>query len=526
MTDHALTAYDEVNYPGHPRPSTHPDRLATIASLFGMRPPPVPACRVLELGCGAGQNLVPMAYGLPGSEFLGVDLSRRHIDRGTRLVDDLGLKNVRLLHRNIMDVTVELGEFDYIIVHGVYSWVPSDVRAKVLSILRHQLSANGVAFISYNAYPGSHFRNLARDLMSFHTYRVVDPKEKSEQSRKVLAVLAELMPRDDVYGAVIRDQLDRVRKTPDAVLYHDDLAPDAVSFLLHQVVDDAARYGLQYLSEASLSQSSLGAIPPAVADFLSQIPANEVVAREQYFDFLASRAFHETLFCRSDVRLRRDVGPRCIQNYYLVGRFAPVSGEIDPVGCETAAFKSGRGGTLSTDHRLTQVALLTLEDCWPSAVSFPDLLERTLLRLGAQAEGIKARLDEEVEALMTTLFRAYCADQIELHLYPPKLATTVSLRPQASALARMQAKTETLITSLRHGSVLLNDDVTRRFLPIIDGSRSIDELVCDLNEVLGLSLERSAGNADGVASGIRTGVTREHVEHNLEILARLALLVA
>jgi len=283
---------------------------------------------------------------------------------------------------------------------------------------------------------------------------------------------------------------------------------------------------LQYLSEASLCQSSLGAIPTVVADFLSPIPTTEVVAREQYYDFFAGRAFHETLFCHDDVVLRRDIGAHCVKDYYLVGRFAPASGEVDLDAPQPVEFKSGRGGTLSTDHRLSQVALLTLEDSWPSAVSFPDLLERTFLRLGAQAQRIKARLDEEVEALMTTLFRAYCANQIELHLYPPQFATTVSQRPQASALARMQAKTETLITNLRHGSVLLNDDVTRRFLPLVDGSRTVDELVCYLSEVLGLSPERSVGDADGVTLGMSTGVTRDHVEHNLETLARLALLVA
>jgi tRNA G46 methylase TrmB len=73
MADQTLTAYDEVLYPSYTHNQTHPDRLATIATLFGLTPAPVERCRVLELGCGNGSNLVPMAYGLPGSEFVGID---------------------------------------------------------------------------------------------------------------------------------------------------------------------------------------------------------------------------------------------------------------------------------------------------------------------------------------------------------------------------------------------------------------------------------------------------------------------
>ena len=71
------TPYDEVRYPSYTHTPSHPDRLATQAILFGLTPAPVAACRVLELGCGDGSNLVPMAYGLPGSHFTGIDLANK-----------------------------------------------------------------------------------------------------------------------------------------------------------------------------------------------------------------------------------------------------------------------------------------------------------------------------------------------------------------------------------------------------------------------------------------------------------------
>ena len=90
------TPYDRVPYPGLPFAQTHPDRLATLAILFGLAPAPVTGCRVLELGCGDGGNLIPMAFEQPGSEFLGIDLARSGIEQGRRAIESLGLPNIRL----------------------------------------------------------------------------------------------------------------------------------------------------------------------------------------------------------------------------------------------------------------------------------------------------------------------------------------------------------------------------------------------------------------------------------------------
>ena len=125
------TSYDSIPYESFPYAQTHPDRLATVARLFGMRAAPPARCTVLELGCAGGGNLIPMASELPGSRFLGVDLSSRQIEDGCRTIEALGVGNVELLHRSILDVDDDLGRFDYVICHGVYSWVPPEVQAKI-----------------------------------------------------------------------------------------------------------------------------------------------------------------------------------------------------------------------------------------------------------------------------------------------------------------------------------------------------------------------------------------------------------
>src|SRR5258708_17235252 len=103
MPGQPTTSYEEVPYQSHPLPQTHPDRLATMATLFGMAPAPITTCRVLELGCGDGGNLIPMAFGLPGSQFVGLDLSAGAIGRGQKCIDALGLKNITLQLLDVRD---------------------------------------------------------------------------------------------------------------------------------------------------------------------------------------------------------------------------------------------------------------------------------------------------------------------------------------------------------------------------------------------------------------------------------------
>src|SRR6478752_7458358 len=119
------SSYDELPYPTRPRYSTHPDCLALLATLAGMQPTPIDRCRMLELGCGPGGNLLPLADAFPHSQFVGVDLSARQIEMGQEIVRALAMPNLQLEAKSILDIDASLGEFDYIVAHGVYSWVPA-----------------------------------------------------------------------------------------------------------------------------------------------------------------------------------------------------------------------------------------------------------------------------------------------------------------------------------------------------------------------------------------------------------------
>ena len=236
-----MPSYDDVPYPSYTHPQTHPDRLATIGTLMGMKPVLITQCRVLELGCGDGGNLVPMAFGLPRSEFIGVDLAERPVQTGRGMIADLGLRNVRLESISLMEITPDWGHFDYIIAHGIYSWVQLEVRHKLLQICHENLAPHGIAYVSYNTYPGNHLRNMVREMMLFHVQGTQEPQEKVRQALALARFLAESQSDPDLYRRFLREELEDILDHQEGQLYHDELAPINVSEYFHEFVAHAGQ---------------------------------------------------------------------------------------------------------------------------------------------------------------------------------------------------------------------------------------------------------------------------------------------
>jgi 2-polyprenyl-3-methyl-5-hydroxy-6-metoxy-1,4-benzoquinol methylase len=170
MTDNTnLNTYDEVPYQSYPYSVSQPENLKTIGLLFGMNAPEVETARVLELGCAEGGNLIPIAARYPKASFVGVDLSKVQIDAGNVHIKSLGLKNIEHKNCSITDIDEKFGKFDYIVCHGVISWVPDFVRKKILEVSSQNLSENGIAYISYNTLPGWNMIRTIRDMMLYHS---------------------------------------------------------------------------------------------------------------------------------------------------------------------------------------------------------------------------------------------------------------------------------------------------------------------------------------------------------------------
>jgi cyclopropane fatty-acyl-phospholipid synthase-like methyltransferase len=125
------TSYNSLPYEHFPIQKMHADHIKTVAHLHGLN---AGKKSVLELGCGSGAHLIPMAAARPDGEFVGVDLSNTHITTANRIVTDLGLRNI---HFECADLaTLDAGRtFDQITAHGVYSWVEKPLQDRILSLI-------------------------------------------------------------------------------------------------------------------------------------------------------------------------------------------------------------------------------------------------------------------------------------------------------------------------------------------------------------------------------------------------------
>lgn len=525
MAEPPPSSYDELPYIDRAFPQTLPDRLGTNAKLFGLRPADPATCRVLELGCASGDNLIPMAVELPGARFVGIDLSARQIEQARQTVEALGLANIELSRHDIADVDASWGTFDYIVCHGVYSWVPAPVRERILAVCRENLAPSGVAYVSYNTLPGWHARGMVRDMMSYHAATFPDAATKVQQARALLDFLAQSVPASQPYGMMLRNELEVIRGAPDAYVFHEHLETvnDAVYF--HQFAEAAQRHGLEYLGEVEFGQMLLSNYPPQVAETLRRF-AQDIVRTEQYMDFLSHRTFRQTLLVHAEAPLRRNLDDVVLDGFVAASAVEPAS--VQPALAEGAieVFRSPNGATHNIGDALTKAALLTLSQQWPLSVPVVELAAMCRARLG---DGSGAAVPADiVRALSGRLLQGYAAHAVELRLCAPRLTATPSARPCASPFARLQSQRGPTVTNLRHEPVTLGD-LQRRLLALADGTRDADALAAALAKLAqdgAIGVRTQAGGplvTDPVA--LRTTL-RVAVDTELRSLARSALLLS
>lgn len=508
MPGAAPYTYDEVSYTGYPYNQTHPDRLASVATLLGLEPASVESCRVLELGCGDGGNIIPMAMGLASSRFVGVDLSERAIAKGEAIIKELGLTNISLLKLDVSLIGAGMGEFDYIIAHGLYSWVPAEVQDKVLSICGANLSPQGVAYVSYNTYPGSHLKNMSREMMRFHARNLREPGQQVAQARAFIEFLSAAQKDSEMYRLLLRGEAERLSRLSDEMLYHDDLAEVNSPVYFHEFIERAGRHGLQYLSEADFFEVEDGSLSQHLSELMRSVNAGDVITREQYMDFLKCRKFRQTLLVRSGLAIDRSMPAGRAREFYVASSVRPVSRDPKLDSATVEQFRSDRGASITTDHALIKSALLELGAAWPRAVRFDELLAGARARLSHGAAPESVDDGEESLVLGQLLLKTYAASVVELHVHAPAIAVEVSERPAASPLARLQARFGPVVTNLLHASVRIGDDAARYLLILLDGTRDRAAL-----------LEELASGREGARDFLD-----RNLDENLRRLARLALL--
>ena len=465
----SATPYDRVEYIGGTFPQTHPVRLATVAALFGLTSPPPARCRVLELGCGDGSNLIPMAFHLPGSEFVGVDLAHLPIAAGQQRLRRLNLHNIRLLQGDVSVACEQLGQFDYVIAHGLYSWVPDAVRPQILRVAAERLTECGVAYISYNALPGCRIRHLVRELVGFRFGAGTSDPAQVKQVREFLQAFARIENKSDGHFLeVLKREFEFVQEIPDYVLYHDDLAVDSKAFYLHEFAAAAQTWGLQYLGEADISEMFTMAGFAEFDAMLATWSNNDWLAREQYLDFTKGRRFRQTLLCGQAHRLSRELAAHRIGQFELRSRLRVEHENPAIFDRSEVPFRGTKRG-LKIDEPLAKTALVRLGQIFPDTISFEDLLSDAIAR--CRAAGLTYSRAESGPALANMLWALVRADFIELLRDPQHLAPPPESPPRVSRLAADQVASGSKVTGALHTNFVLEDEFAAALVLAMDGSR-------------------------------------------------------
>lgn len=502
-----MSLYDELDYPGHAIRETHPDHIGGIALLHGVTPPAVETCRVLELGCGDGANLVPMAYGLPRATFVGIDIAGRPVERGRDMIATLGLGNVRLDAMDLRDLDGTAGNFDFIIAHGLYSWVPAAVRERLLALCGALLAPDGVAFISHLALPGTHLRNVLRDAMRHFDDRHAPPLDRVRRAREVAGWLRGATG-SEAYRSFARSLAEELDDVADGALFHDYLADDNEAVYITEFAERAERHGLQYLCDAEFPSTRWEHDPSLrpVRARIEEAGERSVLEREFLMDVLRCRRFRQTLLCRSEVHVGAPA-PARLRGVAISSPLRPVR-PADAGSRAPVKFRSPAGATLEIDHPAAKTALLVLGESWPRAMPWDALMAEVERRCGTAAE---ERVVQEV------LFACVGADFADVHAAPPALVTRAGEHPRASAVARWEIERRPIVTTLRHNNLRIGDGEGATLLRALDGTR-------DRTALKNVMAEASGG--DEARAARREGGFDRRLETALAELGRAGLLEA
>ncbi len=497
----SLASYDDVPYPGDPIAAMHPDRLAALARLHGLAAASPARCRVLELGCCDGGNLIPLALTYPASHFVGVDLSRRQIATGQAEIAALGLTNLELWHADIRDIGPARGTFDYVLCHGVYSWVPAEVQRKILHIAREQLAPAGVAYVAYNTYPGWHQAGTVREWLLRAVAGEANRARRLARARLALdALIRATEPDLSPHGRQLHTLADELRQRPDHYLAHEYLEDCNEPLWFREFVTRAETAGLRFLAEANLATMEVSFFPPATRQTLADL-APDRLTREQCLDVLRNRTFRQSLLCQREAIIKEQPDALALLDL-SVSSEARLTSPRTP-GATTFARADGNSLT-TTDSELVAV-LTALETAYPAAVAVRDL--------PAIAPDLATRL-------LNCVTRGF----VTAHVAPAPAAAAAGERPLVNPWTRRQAERGIRVTDLRHQLVEL-DETERLLVPLLDGRTPRSRLMALLEQ------ELIAGRLAFTDGGLPEGAAlqaalAEIVEVVLRNLARQALITA
>lgn len=374
VNQHIAAHYDAQPYQSNAFYYSSPAHLRAAAYLSGLEAPPVAQARVLELGCAAGGNLLPFACLYPEATAVGIDLSEVQISQGQELIQRIGLKNITLHAMSITDITPDFGIFDYIIVHGVFSWVPPEVRKAILRVCRENLSENGVAYVSYNCYPGWKAGDIVRDAMLFHSHFIPE-EDKVAGAKAMLTLLSDGLAANNPLRPSLINAVNQLRKQNDYYITHEYLETFNNPCYFVEFADMAAQANLSYISDAEprLDMAANFGNNVQLNHSLIALGQNRLM-RQQYLDFAVGRNFRKSMLTHATQEEKitnSDLSK--LNDLHYAGRFLPIKAD-DGAAVNVKFYLDQRGNKVEYSDPAMIAILEALQAAWPHAIAGTELI--------------------------------------------------------------------------------------------------------------------------------------------------------
>lgn len=454
MTD----SYDDLPYRSRAFAMTWPPFMGTLARLFGLSPAAPETARVLELGCSSGGNLIPMAERFPQATFIGIDRNASAIAEGQQRASDLGLANITLYVEDLAHPQ-DHGPIDYLIAHGVYSWVPADVQRALLALCRSHLAPHGVAYVSYNTLPGWAHRSALREMALFHAAEQPTLKDRLDQTRAIVNLVREATPEDTPLRGLMEAEHRHFSAMPDWYVAHEHLDGANEALWFHEFVGRAGDAGLQFLAEAELRDMVALDLPEPIRSQVESLGTDQL-RLEQYLDFVRHRTFRRSLLVHQEAVIDRNIALSRVDGLHVAGSLAsrpsddlvqsvlPAEGPTDPI---------------------TEATWRHIEAALPGSVPVDTLVQQVADDMNQSADDVH---DTVANALFAALMHATV--QLSLSALP---AARASASPIVWSIARDEvARGESWVTNRRHQGVQLDPYMTT-LVPLLDGTCDRDRAV-------------------------------------------------
>lgn len=431
---------EHIPYISYPYSKSHPRHLYSIARLFDLQPKHYGKARILEIGGGAGGNILPLAFHYPEAEIMGVDIDKEATQEAIYHAKALGLENISFEACNIEKFVPE-GQYDYILAHGIYSWVRPQARQAILRLCEHHLAPQGIAYISYNTYPGWHALEGLRGMMRYHAKAFEGAHQQVDQARAMLDFMAQSVGEENPsYQEFIARERQLIEQHPDCYVYDEFLGEHCQPFYFHQFMQDAAKHNLGYMGDAALDTMFIGHLNESAQQVLQSL-GRDLIRTEQFIDFITNRRFRMSLLCKKDVEVKRNLSPERLDGMYVT--LAIRQGEGEANWDDGVHFVSAGRTKMSSQDPLVIAMMKRLSAAKGKAVEIDVLAKAVQQELGQEGGEVIWTVKEQLLHLLV-------AGVVTVQDEPSSFVTEHQANAKICPLAAYQAQQGDWVTNRKH----------------------------------------------------------------------------